>query len=104
MTLHTIERFAERKIREGELVSVCAVEAANIIKDFREKITNTFGGQMHKYEELTEKAITRALEKLDTRAKELGYDGVLAVRLSHPSLVEGGVEVVAYGTGFSYVE
>ncbi|MEM7619146.1 MAG: heavy metal-binding domain-containing protein [Pseudomonadota bacterium] len=104
MTLHTTERFSNREIEEGELISVCAVEAANIIKDVREKITNTFGGQMHKYEELSEKAISRALGKLDSRAKDLGYDGVVAVRLSHPSLVDGGVEVIAYGTGFRYIE
>ncbi len=102
MTLHTIESFSEKKITEGELISVTAVEAANIVKDIRERITNTFGGQMKQYEKLIDTAIDRALKRLDEKAKEKGYDGVVGVRLSHPSLVDGGVEVVAYGTGFNY--
>ena len=104
MTLHTTERFSGKTIKEGEMIAVTAVEAANIIRDFRERITNTFGGRMKQYENLTERAIDRAMEKLDLKAKDAGYDGVVAVRLSHPSLVEGGVEVVAYGTGFHYIK
>lgn len=103
MSLHTVDRFSDRAVREGELICVCAIEAANIIKDFREKITNTFGGQMHKYEDLVQKALDRGLAQLDARAKELGYDGVLAVRIAHPSVIDGGVEVVVYGTGFHFV-
>ncbi len=103
MTLHSVERFSSKAIIEGEFISVTAVEAANIIKDIRERITNTFGGRMKRYENLIEKAVERALSRLDEKAKEKGYDGVVGVRLSHPSLVDGGVEVVAYGTGFNYV-
>ncbi|MGH1349550.1 MAG: YbjQ family protein [Methyloligellaceae bacterium] len=102
MTLHTIERFSNKTIIEGELVTVTAVEAANIVKDIRERITNTFGGQMKRYEGLIEKAVERAMARLDEKAKEKGYDGVIGVRFSHPSLVDGGVEVIAYGTGFNY--
>ncbi len=104
MTLHTTDRFSDRSIREGELITVTAVEAANIIRDFRERITNTFGGRMKQYESLISRAVDRALKMLDEKAIENGYDGVVAVRLSHPSLVEGGVEVVAYGTGFHYIK
>ena len=38
----------------------------------------------------------------DTASAEQGYDGVLAVRLSHPVITNGAVEVVATGTGFKY--
>ncbi len=104
MTLHTVDRFSHVKIKEGELISFTAVEAANIVRDIRERITNTFGGRMRQYEDLINKATDRALKSLDEKAKEKGYDGVVTVRLSHPSLVEGGVEVIAYGTGFNYIE
>jgi len=103
MVLFTSDRLSSREIIEGELISACAVTAANIIKDLREHITNTFGGQMKQYEALIDETIERALVRLDEKARAKGYDGAMAVRISHPSLVEGGVEVIVYGTAFKYV-
>ncbi|MFP4537533.1 MAG: YbjQ family protein [Dichotomicrobium sp.] len=104
MTLYTVDRLSGRKVREGGLVTAYAVTAANIIKDVREKITNTFGGRMARYEMLVEETVERALARLEENARAQGYDGCLAVRISHPSLVEGGVEVVVYGTGFNFID
>ncbi len=102
MTLYTADRPSNRQVVEGELISACAVSAANIMRDLREHITNTFGGQMKQYENLVDETIERALARLEEKAREKGYDGALAVRISHPSVVEGGVEVIVYGTGFKY--
>jgi hypothetical protein len=33
------------------------------------------------------------------KATDKGYDGVMGVKISHPSVVDGGVEVV-YGNGY----
>ena len=41
----------------------------------------------------------QALADLEAKASEKGYDGVLGVKISHPSVVDGGVEVVVYGNG-----
>ena len=103
MVLYTSDRLTTKKVVEGELISACAVTAANIIKDLREHITNTFGGEMKQYEALIEETMDRALNRLDEKARDNGYDGAIAVRISHPSLVEGGVEVIVYGTGFNFV-
>jgi len=104
MVLLTIERLSGRAIREGEVVHACAVCAANILRDFREHITNTLGGKMRRYEDLIDDTISQALTALDEKAKARGYDGVLGVRISHPSVIDGGVEVVVYGTGFNYTD
>lgn len=104
MTLYTVDRISGRDVREGGLVTAYAVTAANLIKDVREKITNTFGGRMARYEALVEETVERALAKLEEKAREQGYDGCLAVRIGHPNLVEGGVEVVVYGTGFNLTD
>ena len=104
MTLHTVDRFQDRAIREGELIYVCVVRAANILRDIREHITNTLGGKMRRYETLVDETISEALAALDEKARTQGYDGVIAVRISHPRVAEGGVEVVVYGTGFNFLE
>ena len=88
------------EVEIGELVVVVAVDAANIVKDVRENIRNLVGGRMPHYERLIETAVERALAKLEKKAAALGYDGVLGVKISHPHVVDGGVEVVVYGNGF----
>ena len=99
MRLVTTETIDE-PVRHGEMLHACAVSGANILRDMRETITNTIGGEMVRYEALLDKTINRALANLSERAREKGYDGVLAVRISHPVITQGAVEVVVSGTGY----
>jgi uncharacterized protein YbjQ (UPF0145 family) len=100
MRLLTTETVGEEPIERGELVYACAVAGANILRDMREAITNTLGGNMIRYEALVDKTIARALDALAERARAQGYDGVLGVRISHPHITDGAIEVVVAGTGF----
>lgn len=102
MRIVTTEALSDRPVRTGSLVHASAVSGANILRDMREAITNTIGGNMLRYEALLDQTIDRALEQLAERAKERGYDGVLGVRISHPTITDGAVEVVVCGTGFNY--
>jgi uncharacterized protein YbjQ (UPF0145 family) len=102
MRLVTTDTLPGVAIEQGEILYSVAVSGANILRDMREAITNTIGGQMTRYEALLEQTIARVLESLAEKAKAQGYDGVLAVRLSHPVITDGAVEVVATGTGFRY--
>ncbi len=102
MRVVTTETVDDAEIVTGELVFAVAVSGANIVRDMREAIINTIGGHMTRYEQLLDQTINRALETLKSRAAAQGYDGVLAVRLSHPVITNGAVEVVATGTGFRY--
>jgi uncharacterized protein YbjQ (UPF0145 family) len=90
----------DEPIERGELVYACAVSGANILRDMREAITNTLGGNMIRYEALLDKTIGRALDALADKARAQGYDGVLGIRVSHPHITDGAIEVVVTGTGF----
>jgi uncharacterized protein YbjQ (UPF0145 family) len=90
-------------IEVGELLMVVSVMAANVVKDIRENIRNLVGGRMVHYEKLVDAAVQTALDDLARKAQERGYDGVIGVKISHPSLVDGGVEVVVYGNGFRVI-
>ncbi len=104
MLLVTTETIGAMPIRHGELVFASAVAGANIIRDMRETITNYVGGNMTRYEYILDKTIERCFEILTERARAKGYDGVLAIRVSHPMITTGALEVVAVGTGFNYVD
>jgi len=103
MALYTVDKLTDRKVREGEMLSVSAVNAANILRDIREMITNTFGGKMLRYERLMASTLERALAELEEKAKAKGYDGCVAVRISHPRLADGACEIFVYGTAFHFV-
>lgn len=102
MRIVTSDGIDDAEIVRGEIVHAVAISGANIIRDMREAIVNTIGGHMTKYEALLDATIQRALDNLKKRAAEQGYDGVLAVRLTHPMITSGAIEVVAAGTGFRY--
>lgn len=84
----------------GELLVVVAVRAANVVNDLRENIRNLVGGRMSHYERLIDEAVQGALSELAAKAQSRGYDGVIGVKIGHPNVVDGGVEVVVYGNGF----
>lgn len=103
MRLVTTDTISDGPIRHGEVIYAMAVAGANIVRDMREAITNTIGGNMTRYEALLDKTVQRALDLLADRAKAKGYDGVLAIQISHPVITHGAVEVVVTGTGFNFV-
>ncbi|MEZ4638870.1 MAG: heavy metal-binding domain-containing protein [Caldilineaceae bacterium] len=78
-------------------VTVCTGECG---EGCAENIRNLIGGRMTHYEALIQTAVEQALADLDRKAKDKGYDGVIGVKISHPTVVDGGVEVVVYGNGF----
>jgi uncharacterized protein YbjQ (UPF0145 family) len=98
LTSETVDRPVER----GEMVYAVAVSGANILRDMREAVINTIGGHMTKYEALLDQTIARALETLAERARAKGYDGVLGVRIVHPTITPGAIAVTVSGTGFRF--
>jgi len=92
----------DQPIERGEIVYAVAISGANILRDMREAVVNTIGGHMTRYEALLDKTIARALEGLSERAHAKGYDGVLGIRITHPYITNGAIEVVVTGTGFKF--
>lgn len=104
MQLYTVESLSGRHIKEGELIFATTVLAANLLRDVREAITNALGGKMRRYERLLDRVTAQALDILKERAAEKGYDGVVAVRISNPFMMQGSAAITVYGTGFNFVD
>jgi uncharacterized protein YbjQ (UPF0145 family) len=100
LTCETLDQPVER----GEIVYAVAVSGANILRDMREAVINTIGGHMTKYEGVLDETIARALEDLSERARSRGYDGVLGLRIAHPTITNGAIAVTVSGTGFRFAE
>ncbi len=102
--LISLDHSHDTEIEVGELLTVVVVKAANVGKDVLSNIRNLLGGTMIHYEELIQDAVDEALKKLQEKAKNSGYDGVIGVKISNPMVVTGGAEVIVYGNGFKKVK
>ena len=100
VTLIALDQPHRPDVEVGELLVVVVVYAANIVQDVRENIRNLVGGRMSHYETLIARAIEQGLSDLEKKAAAKGYDGVLGVKICHPLVVDGGVEVIIYGNGY----
>lgn len=84
----------------GSTIFVTHIQASNVVRDIKENIRNIIGGRMQHYEELINSTTEMALEKMRVRLLNEGWHGALSVRISHPNVVDGGCEVLVYGTPF----
>lgn len=98
--LISLDSVSEPSLEIGALITVVVVRAANVVNDVRENIRNLVGGRMQHYEKLIEEALEQALTDLERKAQSQGYDGVIGVKIAHPTVVNGGVEIIVYGNGY----
>ena len=95
----TTDTLGSTPIRHGSALHATAINGANVLRDLREAVTNTLGGKMLRYEKLLNNTIDRALDTLEERAIAAGYQAVVGLRVSHPVITDGAIEIVAIGTG-----
>ncbi|MFP4218257.1 MAG: YbjQ family protein [Salinarchaeum sp.] len=80
------------------LVRGNTVEARNIGRDITQSLRNITGGELKGYSELLTRARDEALSRMEAHAEEMGADAVVNVRLETSEIIDGGAEVIAYGT------
>jgi len=80
------------------LVSGSVVRARNIGRDIVAALRNIAGGEIVEYTELLARSRDEAIRRLKEKAKAMGANAVVGVRLTTASIMSGAAEVVAYGT------
>ena len=85
----------------AEVVGVArgnTVEARNVGRDITQSLRNLTGGELKGYSELLTRAREEAIDRAEADAEEMGADALVNLRLETSEIIEGGAEVVAYGT------
>ncbi|MEM0453995.1 MAG: YbjQ family protein [Sulfolobales archaeon] len=80
------------------IVSGSVVRARNIARDFTAFLRNIAGGEIVEYTELLAQSRDEAIKRMVDKAKNLGANAVIGVRLTSSNVMSGAAEVVAYGT------
>jgi uncharacterized protein YbjQ (UPF0145 family) len=87
VTTPTVE--GRRVTRYLGIVTGEAILGANIFRDFFAGIRDIVGGRSAAYEEELRKAKTIALDEMESQAKDLGANAVLAVDLDYETIQVG---------------
>lgn len=95
-TLDYIPGYRVRRVLG--IVSGSVVRARNIGRDIIAALRNIAGGEIVEYTELLARSRDEALKRMVEKAKSMGANGVIGVRLATSNIMSGAAEVVAYGT------
>ena len=84
-------------------VTGSVVQSKHIGRDIMAGLKTIVGGEIKGYTELLIEARGIATERLSAEARALGADAIIGVRFTTASVMDGAVEVMAYGTAVKYV-
>lgn len=74
------------------------VKARHVGKDIMASLRSLVGGEIKEYTEMLSEARKEALNRMIEKAKELGADAIINVRLTTSETMAGVAELIAYGT------
>ncbi len=103
MKLTTQDNFAEFEISETlGIVNGNTVRTRGFGHDFMAGLKNLVGGEIGAYVEMLQKAREEAMERMVANAEKLGADGIVCIRITTSSVMQGASEIMAFGTAVKF--
>jgi len=101
-TTDTIE--GKRVTKVMGLVRGNSVRAKHLGRDFMAGLRNLVGGEVQEYSKLLAESREEAVQRMVTRAEEMGANAILGTRFITAAIMGGAAEIVAYGTAVQVEE
>ena len=98
MLLVTTETIEGKELESLGLVKGSTIQTVNAIRDIGAGLKTLVGGELKKYNQMTENARDIAVSRMISEAEALGADAVVGVRFTTSSIMQSAAEVMAYGT------
>ncbi len=80
------------------LVRGNTIRARHVGKDILAGLRSIVGGEITEYTKMLAESREQALDRMVESAKELGADGIVCVRFTTSTVMQGAAELLAYGT------
>ena len=103
MVLTTTERIPGKEYQILGPVVGSEVRAKHIGKQFMAGLKTLVGGEVTQFTELLAETKKAALDRMAEEAKAIGADAVVCYRYFTADVMDGTIEVAAYGTAVKYL-
>ena len=91
-----------KEIETVGLVKGSTIQTKNFGKDMGAGLKSIIGGELKGYTNMMNEARDIAMDRMIDDAKNMGADGIVNVRFSTSSIMNGAAEVMAYGTAVRF--
>lgn len=103
MLLSTLHTMPNKNFEVLGIVEGSTVQSKHLGRDLGAGFKTIVGGELKGYTEMLEEAREEATDRLIKQAKDLGADAVIGVYYTSSAIVQGGAEVLCYGTAIKYI-
>lgn len=96
-------------IVEGQQVQILGLVQGNVVqtkhigKDLMAGLRSVAGGEIKGYTEMLQEGRAIAEQRMVAMAESLGADAIVCVRFSSASVMEGALDMLAYGTAVKFI-
>ena len=94
---------AGKEVQVLGLVRGNIVTSKNIGRDLMASMKTVVGGEIKSYSMMTNEARQVAEDRMVEEAEKLGADAILSMRFASGILLQGTIEMLAYGTAVKFV-
>lgn len=93
----------------GQQVQILGLVRGNVVtskhvgRDLMAGMKSFVGGEIVSYTQMVDEARTTAEQRMVDAAQNMGADAIVAMRFGSSSVMEGTIEMLAYGTAVKFV-
>ncbi len=99
MLLTTQDQFSEyRVVKTLGLVKGNTVRTRHLGKDILAGLRNLVGGEIIEYTKMMAESREQSLDRMKEQAESLGADGIVCIRFTTSTAMQGAAELLVYGT------
>lgn len=91
-----------KKLETLGLVKGSTIQAKHVGKDIMSGFKGLVGGELTSYSDMMNEARAKATKRMVEEAKAMGADGVINVRYSSATVMQGAAEMLVYGTAVKF--
>ena len=103
MILVTTQYITGKKLEMIGMVRGTMIQSVHVGKDIVNSFRTLVGGELTSYTEMMNEARAIATRRMAEDAEAMGADAVIDIHYTSSSVMQGGAEVLAYGTAVKIV-
>lgn len=103
MTLVNTDFISGKDIETIQIVKGSTIQSKHMGKDIMAGFKTMVGGELKGYSEMLNEARAIATKRMVQEAETLGADGVINMRYTSSTIVQGAAEILVYGTAVKFL-